>query len=1016
MKAAALTLIALHWLIVANLHAGSGKPYEPECVDTPVNWNISRTECEYDKKPFVTGVPIPTSYMVPQTGKLKLEVLLHGDTTWPVFCINDGFSKEGALVIKPCAGHYPNRNNHEWAFGWWAGFDGELSNVLRVAHNIEYAKSRWADRLESQTVKIGGRSYGGTGSILHSTLIPHMIDIVDADLAHTNFVEPGVGHYFENPAVSNTWGDIDPSLLDISKTMASGRADHIYYRVRSSTQDHLGRFNPKFVEDCDTYKIACYVTWDEGRHDYEINHNQNLYTCPHMEWRKDDAKIIFTNSSANVTGSRGHYNEGLCWWKVDKYYIDKADYFLAPIRYQPRIIEKLPFMPDTVNVDVTIRNYQLEGERFNYRFGDQSGTVTAVDGEITVNLSISSGKGFRGLELTPAKDTPEWELVYVESNRTVTDKRDYSLWDHGVGVGRIDGGFPESDIAIEDKAGKQTIIHNCTESDKICVTDDPRVSPDGKKILYWEGTGDRLIDVYTIGIKPKEKTGAKDINALTECRLWVYELETGEGYPISSGRCDRTADWLDNDTVVFASNRSREYVPLTCPGKVNPVQGMQYKLGYQLHRGDIVDRQLTNIERLTPHHPNLLSPEVTASGRILPSVHNAGERTCFNTSPKNAWYVANMDTNGADQTSAEFAFHRYPNMKTYELVPTIDPLRRGILASTKAFRVVTEIEKGLFCGNEYYRNNHGGSNGILHCWRENNNEGVLKGNQLKSAEQFGAFSLDGSGQFVPSSHYVATPWAESQDALVRFDKQGRAFGKVGASFAHTDYSFGFVWSKGMSYTHAIDVSLSRYPPDGIDFTDSKNLGGEPPAHRVIAAAKVPVVTDPFDPKQVEILSSHPKKHRYAPAQIRPYRVHFGQDAPSQAPRLAKGKAILKSENVHEHQVFPIPGKTSKGERAAIQGNLEEGTITTACIDYIKPFKSQPQTFGLDVDQTECVAVAEDGSTEMEVDAERVFQMFWLDAGGKELSRDHSLHSLRSGETRCCVGCHLHDEDAPTECK
>lgn len=1001
MKTAALTLIALQWLIVANLHAASGKPYEPECVDTPVNWNISRTECEYDKKPFITGVPIPTSYMVPQTGKLKLEVLLHGDTTWPVFCINDGFSKESALVIKPCAGHYPNRNNHEWAFGWWAGFDGELSNVLRVAHNIEYAKSRWADRLESQTVKIGGRSYGGTGSILHSTLIPHMIDIVDADLAHTNFVEPGVGHYFENPAVSNTWGDIDPSLLDISKTMASGRADHIYYRVRSSTQDHLGRFNPKFVEDCDTYKIACYVTWDEGRHDYEINHNQNLYTCPHMEWRSDSSKIVFTNSSANVFESRGHYNEGLCWWKLEQYYRDEPDRFLIALKYQPRLINKLPAMPDAVSFDVTIRDYKLEGTHFEYRFGDQRGEAVAVDGEITIKgLALDSNRGFRGLEIVPKQD---WELVYVESNRTI-GKRDYSLWDHGIGVGRIDGGFPESDIAIEKKDGTQKVIHNCTDSDKICATDDPRVSPDGKKIFYWEGTGDYLQDVWTIGITPKEKTGAKDIHKLTECRLWVYELETGEGYPISQGHCDRTPEWLDNDTVVFASNRAKEYVPLTCAAKINPVQGMAYKLGYQLYRGDIVNKQLTNIERLTPHHPNIMSPEYTSSGRLLASAHNAGERTCFNTSPKNAWYVINMDANGGDQTSAEFAFHGYPVMKTYEFVPTIDPRRRGILASPKAFRVVTEIEKGLFCGNEYYRNNHGGSNGILHCWRENNNEGVLKGNQLASAEQFGAFSLDGSGQFVPSSHYVATPFAESQDALVRFDMQGRAFGKVGASFAHTDGKYGFVWNRGMGYTHAIDVS-------GIDYTDSKNLGGEPPAHRVIALAKVPVVTNPFDSEQIEILSSRPDKHRYAPAQIRPYRDHFGQDLPAQIPRLAAGKAILKSENVHEHQIFPIPGKTSKAEREAIQGNLEEGTITKACIDYIKPFKSQPQAFGLDVLKTECTDVAEDGSTEQEVIPDLPFQMFWLDAAGKELARDHSLHSLRSGETRCCAGCHLHSEDS-----
>lgn len=1012
-------------LFSASAHSMSKKPPEPICAEpTPIGAAFSRTQCEYNHLVY-SGRPkrkFPVSFIVPTWGdNLTLEVDLHGYTAFPVTCTNDNGAKAGVIVQKQCAGHWPSLNQfpkgNAYPLGWFGVWDGRFATTSRIAKADDMAKEKWPNRIDAgKGATISGTSYGGTGSILQSIVLGERVSIVNARFPHLLFVKQDSdpddniddrGEYWRNPAVRMAWGKTPPGVLDIRGAMERGLVDHIYYRVQGSTNDHLGRFDLEFFEHCEANKIACYGTWDKGGHDYEpgIGHNRNLYACGETDWRLDSTKLIVTGSTGNrlkdPNGNyygRGHYNEGFCWKRTGNG---------VEVSYTPREIEGMLAMPDAVTFTGTIRDYPVEGDTFRYTFGAQSGTVQRSEsGDITIEgLLLDSVKGFQKIELEPVA---EWELVYVESNRTITDKRDYSLWDHGIGVGRIDGGFPESDIAIEDKYGNQKIIHNCTGSDKICATDDPRVSPDGKKILYWEGTGDYLKDVYTIGITPKEKTGAKDINALTECRLWVYELDTGQSYPVSDGHCDRTPEWLDNDTLVFASNRAKEYVPLTCPGKVSPVQGMQYKLGYQLYRADIVDRQLTSIERLTPHHSNLLSPEVTSSGRVFPSVHNAGERTCFNTSPKNAWYVANMDTNGADQTSAEFAFHRYPNMKTYSLVPTIDPRRRGILASTKAFRVVTEIEKGLFCGNEYYRNNHGGSNGILHCWRENNNEGVLKGNQLKSAEQFGAFSLDGSGQFVPSSHYVATPWAESQDALVRFDKQGRALGKVGGSFAHTGGAFGFTWVRGMSYTHAIDVS-------GVDFTDPKKLGGEPPAHRLIALAKVPVVTNPFDSEQVEILSSHPKKHRYAAAQIRPYRDHFGQDAPVQVPRLAKGKAILKSENVHEHQVFPIPGKTSKGERAAIQGNLEEGTITEACIDYIKPFKSQPQAFGLDIEETVCVPVAEDGSTEMEVDAERVFQMFWLDAGGKELARDHSLHSLRSGETRCCVGCHMHSEDAKPAC-
>lgn len=995
-----LRLALLLTLLASTAHGMSGKPYVPECEKVSEFGQFERIQCLYDEKPYITDYPIPVSFVAPKVGdNLKFEIPLHGDATYTVNCINDNFAELGKVKAKHCAGHHPDRNLYKWAFGWWGLFYGMPTNSFRIAQSVEQAKVLYPGRIDwDRGITLSGRSYGGTGSILQSTLIPQYVDVVDADLAHTNFVE---GEYLKNPAVQNTWQH-PPEPLDISTAMASGKVDHIFYRVRSSSKDHLGRFDPKFIEDCNTHKIGCYVTWDEGNHYPEINHNPNTYPCEYMEWRKDRAKVIFTNSSANVTGSRGHYNEGLCYAQFLAFYRDEPDLFRIPLKYQPRIIDKLPLMPDTVTVDVTLRQYKLEGENFAYKLGNQSGYVTAVDGEITIQgLVLDSARNYQGLTLTPAQP---WELAFVQAPRTVTGGRDFSLWDHGTDVGRLEGGFPESDIVLQDHSGNTRVIHNCTTDPKICATEDPKVSPDGSKLLYWEGIGDALVPVTTIGLNPRLETGAMDIRSLIECRLWVYEFATGENYPITQGHCDRTAEWLNNDTIVFASNRDRFYVPLTAPAEVNWVQGISYKVGYQIHSGRLRGRELVDIKNLTPHEFNALSPDAFSNGRICYSAFQTGVRSKFNTSPKNGWYITCMNSNGESETAAEMGFHGYPGLKTYELVPNVDPRRRGQLSSPKALRMIAETSPGKYTATEYYRNNHGGPNGIPLCWEENGAEGALTYKEIPAAYQW---SLSGSqalggGMFAPSSLHVCMPSASSQDALVRFDKQGRALGKAGGLFAHTGGEYGFTWVRGMSYTHAIDVS-------GIDFTDPKNLGGEPPAQRVIALAKVPVVDNPFDPEQVEILSEDARYHRWAGVQIRPYRDHFGVDIPKQVEPLKPGKAFLNTVNVHLHEVFAQPGKETKAQREAIQGNLEPGTITEGCVHYIEPLTKQPQTFGHNYAELECTPVQPDGSHRIEVDPNRIFQMVWNDAKGKELSRDHSTHSLRSGESRCCLGCHFHSE-------
>ena len=42
--------------------------------------------------------------------------------------------------------------------------------------------------------------------------------------------------------------------------------------------------------------------------------------------------------------------------------------------------------------------------------------------------------------------------------------------------------------------------------------------------------------------------------------LWVYDVETGEARALTSGKRERTFVWLDNETLLFAGNREKEYL------------------------------------------------------------------------------------------------------------------------------------------------------------------------------------------------------------------------------------------------------------------------------------------------------------------------------------------------------------------------------------------------------------------------------------------------------------------------
>jgi hypothetical protein len=189
-----------------------------------------------------------------------------------------------------------------------------------------------------------GTSEGGTYAILQSVMMPciwqQLIRTVDATLPHTLFVADD-GHYWRDPAVRAAWGGFDIAEADIATAFAAGKAKNIFYKIRGATNDSLGRVDLDFFRLCDQYGVRCAGSWDLGGHS---NTGEPGIHLP-RDWPRPDA--VFTESSANNWGARGHYNAGLSAYRDDDG---------LHVRYQ-RVTNMgggISDMPEAITVSVTV--------------------------------------------------------------------------------------------------------------------------------------------------------------------------------------------------------------------------------------------------------------------------------------------------------------------------------------------------------------------------------------------------------------------------------------------------------------------------------------------------------------------------------------------------------------------------------------------------------------------------------------------------------------------------------------
>lgn len=637
-------------------------------------------------------------------------------------------------------------------------------------------------------------------------------------------------------------------------------------------------------------------------------------------------------------------------------------------------------------------------------------------------------------------------IVYTRQPRATTPVpgtqiEEASTWQHASDVGRINGGIAEADVVIDDLNGNVKVIHNCTGSEEICVAQEARVSPDGTRIVYSVGYGRVLNEVRANGID----LGIFEIPNITHAKLFIYDLSTQVSSEIpnhAENVIDRQPEWIDNDTIVFSSNRANLFPHKTqfSMHRGRREDGSKRWFGasygvsqpYGFHNAGksmqiwMMDIDGTNARNLSPHETMALSPAVMTNGDILYSCWNGHANEAFDTAARNTnnpgtevnkWWLCQMDGNGA-QGNVVLNGHKTPLLKTKGwLAPDVQGGEGA--AELRALRSVAEIRKGYLAVTNYYRANHVGSMGIIYGMtsRTPGVEGVSRLNNF----QHHIYSSDreGSGRYIPSDFIALTPYGNDQDVSPKRDGQGRIMGKAG-------YASALPGTEDFMVTHGRGLCYEQTQPG---WANREWTGGEPLCQKGIYRVKVDMVTDPFDTNQMELIAGGDQWHAFDADAITTYEQLWNQPLPHRPEPLSGEQCFLQVVDATKAELQPAKPYNWTHDlyaQCSSQGcavNTEDKNFHAGAIKLLTVLEVQmwdisysngnQAEFGNSINNHGFKSLGvwglqeleSDGSVRMEVPCETPIQIIGQDKDALTIAHDDKLHSLRKGETRTCHGCH-----------
>ncbi len=337
----------------------------------------------------------------------------------------------------------------------------------------------------------------------------------------------------------------------------------------------------------------------------------------------------------------------------------------------------------------------------------------------------------------------------------------------------------------------------------------------------------------------------------------------------------------------------------------------------------------------------------------------------------------------------------------------------------RAVRSVAMIFPGKLAITNYYRGNHLGSMGIVFAL--DYGDPHIEGCSTDACLPYGdsASTAPGSGHYTPRSLTAITPYGQDQDMDVRFEAAApfRPLGKAGYPAPYNAHEFLITHARGQCY----EVTEPHQ-------TQPAWLKGEPTCQKAIYKVKVPMVTNPFDTSQMEMIAGGNEWQAYDARAIADYQSLFGQPAPALPAPLTGDACFLQVVDARQAELSPsrpydwlqtLPAQCTDQGCAV---NTEDRGFHAREMKALTILLPEMWDYSYAGHQAEYVEhrnnmghksiallgsqpLQADGSVKMQVPCETPFLMVGTDKNGLSIAHDEMLHSLRKGETRTCHGCH-----------
>jgi hypothetical protein len=560
--------------------------------------------------------------------------------------------------------------------------------------------------------------------------------------------------------------------------------------------------------------------------------------------------------------------------------------------------------------------------------------------------------------------------VTLSSGDYTSDNWDYM--DSLPEVGRqFDGFNAPGQLVLRAEDGTEKIIYDCMDKARPCVPFDAMPSLDGSKIAFSVYSADGLKPPWpeNRNYPPQQLNGSN-----TDARIYIYDIasESLTAWPHNQGNKDISPIWLPNGKMMFGSTRDGFYAPFR--DRIN-------------HSGDrepriyIADENGTNVKDITPHEVTAaLHPFLLNNGRVAYSSQWLSHNLSYGSTngsinwpgtSSNMWQILDMDYRGGDMTALIGAHGT-------RLIGS-NPRSN----TRKALHFLGQRANDDICTVNYYRANNLGLGDVV-CW-----EPELHGIEGPAPE------------FNPENLYSAAIWSTSEDATSRKDENGKYLGKVGWPEGTPDNQLLLSVGNGMCTQVATGVPST---PDKI----GDDIGCD------VGLYKTTVIPSDSPDDLVKIVD-RPEWHEFSA------RVVVSRDIPTPAlVNTDDGSCQIASSdagstdalNYRDAWVFNEQYKTVNNNGALMEAidHSELAAIRFYEVIPNREYSRPPNRTGNNLRLLGDVPLLADKSFKAELPCETPYVMAGVDSDGRIIKRDQVPQSLRQGEKRVCMGCHLHAKE------